>query len=58
MLGVQFDESPLFDALVHAPFGPVLGGQSGPPAGSGLGVALDEAVMRRNAERPVRSWSH
>lgn len=58
MLELQFDESPLFDILVHAPFAPVLGGQTGLPAGSGLGVALNEAVMHRHAERPVRSWSH
>lgn len=58
MLELQFDESPLFDVLVHAPFGPVLGGQTALPAGSGLGVALDEAALHRYAERPVRSWSH
>jgi galactonate dehydratase len=58
MLELQFDESPLFDALVRAPFGPVLGGQTVLPAGHGLGVALDEAVLHRHAERPVRSWSH
>ena len=58
MLELQFDESPLFDALVRAPFGPVRGGQTMLPAGSGLGVALDEAVLHRHAERPVRSWSH
>lgn len=58
MLELQFDESPLFDVLVRAPFVPVLGGQTVLPAGSGLGVALDEAVLHRHAERPVRSWSH
>jgi len=57
MLELQFDESPLFDALVRAPFAPVIGGQTVLPAGSGLGVALDEAVLHRHAERPVRSWS-
>jgi galactonate dehydratase len=57
MLERQFDESPLFDALVHAPFGPVVDGSTMLPAGSGLGVALDEAVLHRHAERPVRRWS-
>lgn len=58
MLELQYDESPLFDALVRAPFAPVLGGQTVLPAGSGFGVALDEAVLHRRAERAVRSWSH
>lgn len=58
MLELQFAESPLFDALVRAPFQPVIGGQTALPAGSGLGVALDEALLKRHAERPVRSWSH
>ena len=57
MLELQFDESPLFDGLLRAPFGPVRGGQTALPAGSGFGVALDEAVLHRHAERPVRSWS-
>ena len=57
MLELQFDESPLFDGLLRAPFGPVQGGQTAPPAGSGFGVALDEAVLHRHAERPARSWS-
>ena len=58
MLELQFDESPLFDALVRTPFAPVASGQTVLPAGSGLGVALNEAVMHQHAERPVRSWSH
>lgn len=58
MLEMQFDESPLFDALVRSPFAPVIDEQTVLPAGSGLGVALDEAVLDRHAERPVRSWSH
>ena len=57
MLELQFDESPLFDGLLRAPFGPVRDGQTALPAGSGFGVALDEAVLHRHAERPVRSWS-
>jgi galactonate dehydratase len=58
MLELQFDESPLFDALVSEPFAPVVKGQTVLPAGSGLGVALDEAVMQLHLERPVRSWSN
>ncbi len=58
MLELQFDESPLFDALVRAPFAPVLCGQTVLPAGSGLGVALDEVVLHQHAERPLRIWSH
>jgi galactonate dehydratase len=58
MLEQQFDESPLFDAMVRAPFAPVAGGHTELPSGSGLGVALDEAVMQQHATRPVRSWSH
>ena len=57
MLELQFDESPLFDALVRAPFAPVLSGQTVLPAGSGLGVTLDEAVMRPHVERPLSVWS-
>ncbi len=58
MLELQFDESPLFDAMVRAPFAPVADGHTVLPCGSGLGVALDEAVMQQHATRPVRSWSH
>jgi galactonate dehydratase len=58
MLELQFDESPLFDALVRSPFAPVVSGQTVLPAGSGLGVALDEAVIQQHLERPVRSWSN
>jgi galactonate dehydratase len=58
MLEQQFDESPLFDVLVRAPFAPVAGGQTVLPPGSGLGAALDEAVMQQHATRSVRSWSN
>ena len=56
MLELQFDESPLFDALVDEPFAPVEGGHTVPPPGSGLGVSLDEAVLRQHADRPMREW--
>jgi galactonate dehydratase len=57
MLEQQFDESPLFDAMVRAPFAPIADGQTALPHGNGLGVALDEAVIRQHATRPERSWS-
>ena len=56
MLELQFDESPLFDSLVDEPFAPVEGGHTVPPPGSGLGVSLDEAVLRQHADRPMREW--
>lgn len=57
MLELQFDESPLFDALVRAPFAAVTHGRTVLPTGNGLGVALDEALMQQHAEGPVRTWS-
>lgn len=57
MLEVQFDESPLFDALVCAPFAAVAGGLTELPGGAGLGVALDDAVMQQHAECPAHTWS-
>ncbi|MDA1302575.1 MAG: mandelate racemase/muconate lactonizing enzyme family protein [Proteobacteria bacterium] len=56
MLELQFDESLLFDALVNAPFAPIKDGHTELPAGPGLGVVLDEAVMTRHTDRPVREW--
>ena len=56
MLELQFDESPLFDTLVGAPFAPVSDGHLAPPPGPGLGVTLSEAVMQSHADRPVREW--
>lgn len=55
-LEMQFDESPLFDALVGAPFAPIVDGHAGLPSRSGLGVALSAALMEKHAERPVREW--
>ena len=55
-LEMQFDESPLFDALVGAPFAPVVDGQAALPSGSGLGVALSAALLERHEERPAREW--
>lgn len=55
-LEMQFDESPLFDALVGAPFPPIVDGHAAPPSGPGLGVALSDAVLKKHAEHPVREW--
>ena len=55
-LEMQFDESPLFDALVGAPFGPIVDGHAALPSGSGLGVALSGALLEKHAERAVREW--
>ena len=55
-LELQFDESPLFDGLVGAPFAPVAAGLTVPPLGNGLGVALDEAILARHADQPARTW--
>lgn len=57
MLELQFDESPLFDALLHTAFAPVVRGRTTPPGGTGLGVALDESVLLRHAERSALHWS-
>ncbi len=56
MLELQFDESPLFDELVSAPFAPIKDGYTELPSGPGLGVTLAETVMQRHADRPVREW--
>ena len=56
MLELQFDESPLFDELVSAPFAPIKDGYTELPSGPGLGVTLAEAVMQRHADRPARAW--
>ena len=56
ILELQFDESPLFDGLVGAPFGPIEGGCAVPPSGDGLGVALDADVLGSRADRPPREW--
>ncbi len=55
-LEMQFDESPLFDALVDAPFGPIVDGHAARPSGPGLGAGLSDALLNKHAERPVREW--
>lgn len=56
MLEMQFDESPLFDALVGAPFGEARDGRLEPPSGTGLGVTLSDDVLRQVEDRPMLSW--
>ena len=55
-LEMQFDESPLFDLLVGAPFPPIVEGHAARPSGPGLGAALSDALLHKHAERPVREW--
>ena len=55
-LEMQFDESPLFDALVGAPFGLIVDGHAARPSGPGLGIGLSDALLNKHAERPVREW--
>ena len=56
MLELQFDESPLFDSLVGAPFGEVSDGHARLPQGPGVGAKLADAVLQRHVDRPVRVW--
>lgn len=56
MLELQFDESPLFDSLVGAPFGEVSDGYAELPPGSGLGVELAGDILQRHADRPSQGW--
>ncbi|PDH40511.1 MAG: hypothetical protein CNE99_03445 [OM182 bacterium MED-G24] len=55
-LELQFDESPIFDELVGAPFAGIENGQTVAPQAPGLGVTLDNAVIERYADRPARTW--
>lgn len=55
-LEMQFDESPLFDALVGAPFAPIVDGHAARPSGPGLGVKLSDGLLNKHAERAVREW--
>lgn len=56
MLELQFDESPLFDSLVGAPFSEVSDGFAELPPGLGVGVELADAVLHQYADRPPRKW--
>ena len=55
MLEIQFDETPLFDALCPG-LPPREGGQSLLPRGAGLGVDLDLAQLDAHADCPTRVW--
>ncbi|MBK7081746.1 MAG: mandelate racemase/muconate lactonizing enzyme family protein [Betaproteobacteria bacterium] len=57
MLELQFDESPLFDALVHRPFAPVRAGVAALPQGPGLGVQLNGTMLQAHAECAAREWT-
>lgn len=56
MLELQFDESPLFNALVNSPFTPVEDGHTTLPPGPGLGAVLDEDVLQSHLDRPASEW--
>jgi len=57
MLELQFDESPLFDSLVGAPFADISDGHAELPPGPGLGVGLADAVLARHVDRASREWT-
>ena len=48
-LEMQFDESPLFDALLRAPFGAIKNGHATLPSGEGCGVEFDIVALDRYA---------
>lgn len=56
MLEMQFDESPLFDALCSHGIPPVNDGAAHVPPGPGLGVSLDRMLVDEHAAAPVRIW--
>ena len=56
MLELQFDESPMFDSLVGAPFAAIIDGHAELPPGLGLGEKLVDAVLLGRADRPTREW--
>jgi galactonate dehydratase len=56
MLEVQFDESPLFDALCGDTLSQVRNGAASVPSGAGLGVSLDRDVLEAHAVQPSRVW--
>ena len=55
-LELQFDESPLFDSLVGAPFAEVSDGYAQLPRGRGIGVKLDDDMLERHVDRPPLLW--
>ena len=55
-LELQFDESPLFDALAGSRQVEVSSGLLSLPAGPGLGVTLDTAVLLQHEDRPASEF--
>ena len=56
-LELQFDESPLFDALAGSRQVEVSSGLLSLPAGPGLGVTLDTAVLLQHEDRPASEFN-
>ncbi|MEO8858550.1 MAG: enolase C-terminal domain-like protein [Burkholderiaceae bacterium] len=56
LMELQFDESPLFDALVSGAFGSVRRGSTNLPSANGLGVKLDPVLLQAHAARPALVW--
>lgn len=56
MLELQFNESPLFDSLVGAPFAEISDGFAQLPRGFGVGVRLVDDILECHADRPSREW--
>ena len=56
MLEVQFDESPLFDALCGQAMSRIEDGVAMLPSGTGLGMALDRDLLHTHAAEPARVW--
>lgn len=55
-LELQFDESPLFDALGGGAVPARVAGNSALPAGPGLGVRLDARLLELHADCAVQVW--
>ncbi|MFN0159890.1 MAG: mandelate racemase/muconate lactonizing enzyme family protein [Burkholderiales bacterium] len=56
MLELQFDESPLFDALAHGEVPARDGGATAVPSLPGLGIRLDSTLLARHAASARRVW--
>ena len=56
MLELQFNESPLFDSLVGAPFAEISDGFAQLPRGFGVGVRLVDDILECHADRPSLEW--
>ncbi len=56
MLEMQFDESPLFNALCGNEIPDVNAGVATIPNGPGLGVSRDCTLLEMHAAEPPRVW--